>query len=530
MPENPVAQDTHTGRIARRRHPRRARRRWPEGPVAAEGEPESGARREDGTPIWPLPATLHPLVTSMPADAERSVEGVARYIAERERDPWLRVKALHDYVADRIAYDADAYRRRDFDGQDAATVLQRRQAVCAGYANLPAALGRSRATTSAWCPATRGSTARTSPARATPGTSPASASAGVLIDATWDAGHVNERGFEKEYGTDYLFAPPEIQGVTHFPRSRAGSCASRRSPAASSSASPCCGALLRRWVHARLTRSLAGDGPGAAEIALTNRRGRYLLAKTEREGGSGEAGARSPTTARTRACAATCPTKGATGCGSTRTASATATTTGWQSCTCRTAPTSGRPATTATNGFALRERPAVEDFDVRAGRLMFRPVTTTTTFRNPDGLAFMSAATGAAPRSSTIIWCSSSIHAIASSISSSETSTVRSTYRSASRERQAPSSSIDAPASSAMLAPARRTPADPGAPTPRGTGFASGWTPTPAAVAWPPFKRSPSPRSPRLLPVPTRTRSTSGQVLQDLRPTVPPPAITSGSL
>jgi hypothetical protein len=289
VPENPVAQDTHTDESPPPPPPTRPEAR-PEGPVAAEGEPESGARREDGTPIWPLPATLHPLVTSMPADAERSVEGVARYIAERERDPWLRVKALHDYVADRIAYDADAYRRRDFDGQDAATVLQRRQAVCAGYANLLAALGK-----------VTGDDIRVVPGDARLDGSDLTGEGHawnvarigerwVLIDATWDAGHVNERGFEKEYGTDYLFAPPEIQGVTHFPEEPRWQL---REPALTR------GEFFRQPV---LRPRFFADGftlvspdrsqvtvQGAAEIALTNRRGRYLLAKTEREGGSGEA-------------------------------------------------------------------------------------------------------------------------------------------------------------------------------------------------------------------------------------------------
>lgn len=39
----------------------------------------------------------------------------------------------------------------------------------------------------------------------------------VLLDATWDAGNVKGDRFEKDYGTEYLFAPPQVQGVTHFP-------------------------------------------------------------------------------------------------------------------------------------------------------------------------------------------------------------------------------------------------------------------------------------------------------------------------
>jgi transglutaminase-like putative cysteine protease len=286
VPENPVAQDTRTDQTPPPPPEPPAR---PEGPVAVEGEPEAGARRADGTPIWPLPATLHPLVTSMPQEAERSIEEVARYIAERESDPWMRVKALHDYVADRIAYDVDAYKRREFGDQGAAAVLRRRRAVCAGYANLLAALGKvtgddirvvvgdARLEGSdltgeghAWNAARIGD-------------------AWVLIDATWDAGNVHDRGFEKEYDTDYLFAPPEIQGVTHFPEDPRWQL---REPALTRGEffrQP----VLRPRFFAEGFTLLSPDRSqvtvqGAAELALTNRRGRYLLAKTERDGASGE--------------------------------------------------------------------------------------------------------------------------------------------------------------------------------------------------------------------------------------------------
>ena len=50
---------------------------------------------------------MHPLVRAIPAEAETSYDSVAKYIAEREDDPLQRVKALHDYVADRVAYDIE---------------------------------------------------------------------------------------------------------------------------------------------------------------------------------------------------------------------------------------------------------------------------------------------------------------------------------------------------------------------------------------------------------------------------------------
>jgi transglutaminase/protease-like cytokinesis protein 3 len=38
-----------------------------------------------------------------------------------------------------------------------------------------------------------------------------------LLDPTWDAGTVDGDTFKKRYTTSYLFAPPEVFGLDHFP-------------------------------------------------------------------------------------------------------------------------------------------------------------------------------------------------------------------------------------------------------------------------------------------------------------------------
>jgi hypothetical protein len=170
----------------------------------------------DRSARWPLPATPHPLVASMPATAEATLDGVAGHLAA-EPDPFLRVKALHDYVALRVRYDVESYRSGKYPPQDAETVLRSRAAVCAGYANLFAALaertgdevvrvsGVSRNSDGdvsglghAWNAARIGGT-------------------WYLVDATWDAGYVDGPRFEARYRTDYLFTPPEVFGSTHLP-------------------------------------------------------------------------------------------------------------------------------------------------------------------------------------------------------------------------------------------------------------------------------------------------------------------------
>ncbi|MBE9113991.1 transglutaminase [Nodosilinea sp. LEGE 07298] len=169
---------------------------------------------------WPwTDVGLHPAVVNMPASAETSIESVAQYIASQEKDPLLRVKALHDYVADRIAYDAPNYFAGIYPPQDAETVFQRRVAVCAGYAKLLEALGQAIGEEIVYLTGD----ARTSTSDLE-GQLHAWNAAKVngqwyLIDPTWDSGSVDRAsGFKKGYKTDYLFPPPEVMGISHFPK------------------------------------------------------------------------------------------------------------------------------------------------------------------------------------------------------------------------------------------------------------------------------------------------------------------------
>lgn len=166
---------------------------------------------------WPLPATLHPLVVGMPKDAEQSIEAVGRYIAEREPDRRLRIKALHDYVADRVAYDAEAYADRRYPPQDAETVFKTHMAVCAGSANLLEALGKAAGEEIVVVLGDARNRESDVTGEGHAWNAARIDDAWYLIDATWDAGSVEGRTFTKRYGTSYLFAPPAVFAVSHFP-------------------------------------------------------------------------------------------------------------------------------------------------------------------------------------------------------------------------------------------------------------------------------------------------------------------------
>lgn len=171
----------------------------------------------DDTPRWGMPAVLHPLVTQIPASAETSYESVAKYIADHEPDELRRLKALHDYVADRISYDVPALRNLAASRQDAKSVFEARTGVCAGYAALLARMGDAAGMEIVVVVGNvredDGSVSKLGHAW-----NAARVDGGwVLLDPTWNAGYVNGDTFTKKFGTSYFMSPPEVFGQNHFP-------------------------------------------------------------------------------------------------------------------------------------------------------------------------------------------------------------------------------------------------------------------------------------------------------------------------
>lgn len=162
---------------------------------------------------------LHPLVRAMPREAEASIESVGGYIAAHESNPMLRVKAIHDWVADRVAYDARNYAadRVPDEDRDAQAVFRTRVGVCAGYAKLLTALGKITGDEIVYVVGDARSQDEPMTGVAHAWNAAKIDGAWYLIDATWDAGTVDGSEFTKQYRSDYLFTPPEQFVVSHFP-------------------------------------------------------------------------------------------------------------------------------------------------------------------------------------------------------------------------------------------------------------------------------------------------------------------------
>lgn len=167
-----------------------------------------------GQTSWPWKEEVDPIVAGMNAGDETSPEAVARYLSARTTDPFHRVKLLHDWVVTRIRYDHESITRAR-KPQDARTVFASRLGVCEGYARLLVELGRLTGDRIVYV---------TGDVRNDDG-SPVPMGhawnavevkgAWYLMDATWDDEQSSDGN--EVYATDYLFIPPELAGLDHFP-------------------------------------------------------------------------------------------------------------------------------------------------------------------------------------------------------------------------------------------------------------------------------------------------------------------------
>jgi hypothetical protein len=166
---------------------------------------------------WPWDDALHPAVARSRRRWRPPPRPSGATSPRQESRPLALARAVHDYVADRVAYDVASYRAGVYPPQDALTTFRTRLSVCAGYAALFEAIGRA-----------AGLTVETVVGRArgmsAEGMGEGHAWSAVqldgrwhLVDTTWDAGYVSADGFHKRYGTRYFLTPPEAFLTKHYP-------------------------------------------------------------------------------------------------------------------------------------------------------------------------------------------------------------------------------------------------------------------------------------------------------------------------
>lgn len=175
---------------------------------------------------------LHPNVLAVPTTLENNLKTHPReylddlviFLVRDEQDPYVRVKILHDWIAENITYDATAYFSGSRTSSKYTDTLVTGKAVCEGYAELFKEMctiaeldtivihGYSRG---------YGLTVFSDEDVSKPN----HAWNAVLLegrwhlfDVTWDAGYLNaNEEYVKEYNNSYLFLEPERMIYSHLP-------------------------------------------------------------------------------------------------------------------------------------------------------------------------------------------------------------------------------------------------------------------------------------------------------------------------
>lgn len=155
------------------------------------------------------------------SNPEAAISGVALALAGRENDPFMKVKLIHDWICLNISYDAAMLGRGQVVGQDIASVWKSRRAVCSGYARLFQAMSEA-----AGLPcAVASGFAKNQDGQRGLGQENSHAwnivkigGASNIVDATFDAGYVENGHFIPRYSTDDLFVAPGASIFTRFPK------------------------------------------------------------------------------------------------------------------------------------------------------------------------------------------------------------------------------------------------------------------------------------------------------------------------
>ncbi|MBW2735639.1 MAG: hypothetical protein JRH20_24915 [Deltaproteobacteria bacterium] len=190
-----------------------------QGSVSGESQPTPKKPKKATNPYqrWPQGKTLHAAVNDMPTSAEQSPKSVGEFFKAKLADPFERARAIHDYVADRIAYDAVALAEKRYPPYDPPTVLRRRKGVCAGYAKLFEAVALAAGLEAVYI---RGQARQRDGGVDGEGHAWNGIKLGgrwYLLDVTWDSGSTEGRTFTKELRTTYFLTPPRVFASDHFP-------------------------------------------------------------------------------------------------------------------------------------------------------------------------------------------------------------------------------------------------------------------------------------------------------------------------
>jgi len=153
---------------------------------------------------------------------EKSIASLSAYLTKPARDDREKVRAIFRWIAENIAYDIDAYRAGRACDVSPEGVLRNRKSVCSGYAALFQSLAEKaglKAVTIKGYSKGYGYAAGAK-MRSTNHAWNAVMLEGKwqLLDATWGAGYIDERGrFVRRFNEHFFLTPPEKFIFDHYP-------------------------------------------------------------------------------------------------------------------------------------------------------------------------------------------------------------------------------------------------------------------------------------------------------------------------
>ena len=162
--------------------------------------------------------------SSAARDPDNNLKPLVIALLKGENDPFLRVKLIHDWIADTVTYDVSMTTKATITGQDIASVLSSRKAVCSGYARLfekMAGLAGFDVKTVTGYTKGLGDDFAFNFRDSHAWNMVRIGDLWYFIDTTFDAGAFDiDKGsarYHKRYSTDYLFPSPFQLRFTHFP-------------------------------------------------------------------------------------------------------------------------------------------------------------------------------------------------------------------------------------------------------------------------------------------------------------------------
>ncbi len=173
-------------------------------------------------------ASMDSKVRSVPKDVMETVfkkpkEGlplVVKYLTQNAGGTAAKVKIMHDWICDNIAYDTDMYFSGRISKQDYESVLKKKKGVCSGYSSVMNEMCRLAGIESMGIHGySKGFGYQGKLGKRTDHEWNAINIGGKwqLVDVTWDAGYVDWKTWVKHYSDEWFFLPPEQFIFSHLP-------------------------------------------------------------------------------------------------------------------------------------------------------------------------------------------------------------------------------------------------------------------------------------------------------------------------